>query len=152
MNRKSLQTIALGLFLLFLPTLCAHSISRFFMSNLSFNIEQTPLSHSFQVSLRSFFTASIFMLFRLNDSLVLPMCCGCFLCPLCDHSCMLHCKKIEFSFKDFFSKCDQIHKKLRIWSHLLKKSLMGNFIFVLCKIFLNFRNFPFKLAKVLFNF
>ena len=31
--------------------------------------------------------------------------------------------KKEFSIKDFFSKCDQIHKKLRIWSHLLKKSL-----------------------------
>ena len=33
---------------------------------------------------------------------------------------------MKFSIKDFFSKCDQIHKKLRIWSHLLKKSLMGN--------------------------
>ena len=31
--------------------------------------------------------------------------------------------------KDFFSKCDQIRSKLRIWSHLLKKSLMENFIF-----------------------
>ena len=30
---------------------------------------------------------------------------------------------------DFFSKCDQIHSKLRIWSHLLMKSLMENFIF-----------------------
>ena len=33
-------------------------------------------------------------------------------------------QKIKFSIKDFFSKCDQIRKKLRIWSHLLKKSLM----------------------------
>ena len=33
------------------------------------------------------------------------------------------------SMKDFFSKCDQIRKKLRIWSHLLKKSLMENFSF-----------------------
>ena len=31
--------------------------------------------------------------------------------------------------KDFFSKCDQICRKLRIWSHLLKKSLIENFIF-----------------------
>ena len=31
--------------------------------------------------------------------------------------------------KDFFSKCDQIHRKLRIYSHLLKKPLMENFIF-----------------------
>ena len=31
--------------------------------------------------------------------------------------------------KDFFSKCEQIRRKLRIWSDLLKKSLMENFIF-----------------------
>ena len=37
-------------------------------------------------------------------------------------------KTMKFSIKDFFSKCDQIFKKLRIWSHLLKKSLIGNFI------------------------
>ena len=38
-------------------------------------------------------------------------------------------QKMKFSIKDFFSKCDQIYKKLRIWSHLLKKSSMENFIF-----------------------
>ena len=38
-------------------------------------------------------------------------------------------QKMKFSIKDFFSKCDQIRKKLRIWSYLLKKSLMENFIF-----------------------
>ena len=38
-------------------------------------------------------------------------------------------KKMKFSMKDFFSKCDQIRRKLRIWSHLLKKSLKENFIF-----------------------
>ena len=45
----------------------------------------------------------------------------------------------KFSIKDFFSKCDQIHNFLRIWSHLLKKSLMENFIFcaVLALIFAN---------------
>ena len=31
--------------------------------------------------------------------------------------------------KDFFSKCDQIRWKQRIWSHLLNKSLTENFIF-----------------------
>ena len=36
---------------------------------------------------------------------------------------------ITFLVKDFFSKCDQICSKLRIWSNLLKKSLMKNFIF-----------------------
>ena len=35
----------------------------------------------------------------------------------------------KFSVKDFFSKCDQIRRKLRIWLHLLKKTLMENFIF-----------------------
>ena len=34
-----------------------------------------------------------------------------------------------FSVKDFFSKCDQIRRKLQIWSHLLKKSIMEIFIF-----------------------
>ena len=38
-------------------------------------------------------------------------------------------KKMKFSITDCFSKCYQIRKKLRIWSHLLKKSLMENFIF-----------------------
>ena len=36
---------------------------------------------------------------------------------------------MKFSIKDFFSKYDQIRIKLRIWSHLLKKSSMENFIF-----------------------
>ena len=38
-------------------------------------------------------------------------------------------QKTKFSIKDFFSKCGQIYRKLRIWSHLLKKSLKENFIF-----------------------
>ena len=36
---------------------------------------------------------------------------------------------MKFSIKDFFSKCDQIRSFLRMWSHLLKKFLMKNFIF-----------------------
>ena len=36
---------------------------------------------------------------------------------------------MKFSIKDFFSKCDQICRKLRFWSHLLKKSLIENFMF-----------------------
>ena len=36
---------------------------------------------------------------------------------------------MKFSMKDFFSKCNQILRKLGIWSYLLKKSLMENFIF-----------------------
>ena len=38
-------------------------------------------------------------------------------------------QKMKLSINDFFSKCDQIRSFLRIWSHLLKKSLMENFIF-----------------------
>ena len=37
-------------------------------------------------------------------------------------------QKMKFSIKDFLSKCDQIRRKLRIWPHLLKKSLIENFI------------------------
>ena len=36
---------------------------------------------------------------------------------------------MKFSIKDFFTKYDQIRSFLRIWSHLLKKSLMENFVF-----------------------
>ena len=43
-------------------------------------------------------------------------------------------QKMKFSIKDFFSKCEQIRKKLQICSHLLKKSLMENFIFLQCNI------------------
>ena len=48
------------------------------------------------------------------------------------HASMMHTpllKKKKFSIKHFFCKCDQIHRHLRIWSHLQKKSLMENFIF-----------------------
>ena len=38
-------------------------------------------------------------------------------------------QKMKFSVKDFLSKCDQIRRKLRIWSHSLKKALMKNSIF-----------------------
>ena len=38
----------------------------------------------------------------------------------------LTAQKLKFSIKDFFSTCDQIRWKLRIWSHLLKKFLMEN--------------------------
>ena len=41
---------------------------------------------------------------------------------------------MKFSIKDFSSTCDQILSFLRIWSHLLEKSLMENFIFCAVKI------------------
>ena len=45
----------------------------------------------------------------------------------------------KFSITDFFSRCDQIRWKLRIWSHLLKKSLMENFIF--CAVWAIFQSY-----------
>ena len=38
-------------------------------------------------------------------------------------------QKMKFPIKDFSSECDQIYRKLRIWTRLLKKSFMENFIF-----------------------
>ena len=38
-------------------------------------------------------------------------------------------QEMKFSTKDFFSKCDQMPSFQRIWSHLLKKSLIENFSF-----------------------
>ena len=49
---------------------------------------------------------------------------------------LITAQKIKFSIKDFFSKYDQIHSFLRIWSHLLKKSLIENFFFV-CSVNMN---------------
>ena len=42
---------------------------------------------------------------------------------------MITAQKMKFSINDFFSKCDKARSFLWIWSHLLKKSLMDNFIF-----------------------
>ena len=39
---------------------------------------------------------------------------------------------MRFFIKDFFSKCDQILRKLRIWLHLLKKSLMETSFVCVC--------------------
>ena len=38
-------------------------------------------------------------------------------------------QKMKFSIKDYFNKWDQIRRKLRIWSHIRKKSWMENFIY-----------------------
>ena len=46
--------------------------------------------------------------------------------------------KSVYSITDFYSKCYQIRRKLQNWSHLLKKFVMENFIF-LCSVWT--RNF-----------
>ena len=38
-------------------------------------------------------------------------------------------QKMTFPIQYFFSKCYQIGSFMRIWSYILKKSLMENFIF-----------------------
>ena len=53
-------------------------------------------------------------------------------------------QKNKFSVKDFFSKCDQILRNLRIWSYLLEKSLMENLIFLCSEISIQEdRNIPY---------
>ena len=55
----------------------------------------------------------------------------------CENSSRLSGQTVFF-IKDFFSYCEQMRLKLRIWSNLLKKSLMENFIFCaakICKLF-----------------
>ena len=49
---------------------------------------------------------------------------------------------MEFSIKGFFSKWDQIRRFLRIWPHLLKKSLIENFIFCAVQV-ATLQNFDF---------
>ena len=54
-------------------------------------------------------------------------------------------QKIKFTIKDFFSKCNQIPRKLWMWSNLLKKSLMENFIF--CAVFLSCNDLVYAYLK-----
>ena len=60
-------------------------------------------------------------------------------------------QKMKFSIRNFFRKCDQIRSFMQIWSHLLKKFLMGNFIFLCIDIYGNSCKFQRKAtAKNLF--
>ena len=54
---------------------------------------------------------------------------------------------MKFSINDSFSKCDQILSFLRIWSHLLKKSLIENFIFY--EVRMNLKKCVSMLSKVI---
>ena len=62
------------------------------------------------------------------DSFLLTICAYMQHCYV-SHAPRFTAQKLKFFIKDFLSKCDQIRRKLRIWSHLQKKSLMENFIF-----------------------
>ena len=45
------------------------------------------------------------------------------------HNATITAQEVKFSIKDLFSEWAQICSFRQIWSHLLKKSLMENFIF-----------------------
>ena len=72
-----------------------------------------------------FFCLYFFFLADLNSLDTTLAECACYL--------FFTAQKIKLSIEDFFSKCDQIHRELRIWSYLLKKFSMGNFTF--CAMF-----------------
>ena len=63
-------------------------------------------------------------------------------------TCYFTAQKMNFSIKDFFSKCDQIRSFVRIWSHLLKKSWIENFSFWQCFMFYFFISLSVSLKKV----
>ena len=46
----------------------------------------------------------------------------------------INAQKMNFIVKNLFSKCEHIHIKRRIYSHLLNKFLTGNFIFCVVNI------------------
>ena len=59
---------------------------------------------------------------------------------------LLHKKK--FSIKDFFSNCDQIRRKLWIWSHLLKKSFIKKFHF-LCNVYIRQNGYQLESRRII---
>ena len=58
-------------------------------------------------------------------------------------------QKMKFSIKDFFSKCDQTRSFLRVWSHLLKKSLVENFIVFVQWLFFDVSGAFWKKIKII---
>ena len=65
-------------------------------------------------------------------------------------------QKLKFLIKEFFSTCDQIHRKLRIWLHLLRISLMKTFIFCVVAYLSRIcekkkKNHPSTIAKISFT-
>ena len=70
-----------------------------------------------------------------------------FLVKLLLHKRELTAQKMKLFIKDFFSNSDQIHSFLRMWSNLLKKSLMENFF--LCSDYIKALEFV-KITYTLF--
>ena len=61
-------------------------------------------------------------------------------------------QKMKFFIKDFFSKCDQISSFLRIWSHLMKRSLIKNFIFCAMKVLMSITYLLYKFPTNFLHF
>ena len=58
-------------------------------------------------------------------------------------------QKMKSSFVDIYNKCGQICSFLRIWLHLVKKSLIENFIFCVVSVTnTSFQVFWKKLARL----
>ena len=75
---------------------------------------------------------------------------------ICPKSNDLITQKMKVSIKDFFSKYDQIRRKLRIWSHLLKKILNEKLHF-LCSarttnVTINLKKCPINSSISMLNF
>ena len=60
-------------------------------------------------------------------------------------------KKMKFSIKDLFGKCDQIRSKLWIWSYLLKKSLKDFLCYVPNREGINYNRIPLKVFCEIFR-
>ena len=88
-------------------------------------------SYCLRICWPTFLTVSIVSSFEKRINPLLPS--VTFLYPLAVFG-SLHTKN-EVSHEGFFRKCDQIRSFLRIWSHLLKKSLSKNFIFCAVDVF-----------------
>ena len=58
-------------------------------------------------------------------------------------------QKIKFPIKNFFSNCNEIRRKQRNRSHLLKKSLIEHVIFLCSVSFKNYLKFGSELTKVI---
>ena len=54
---------------------------------------------------------------------------------------------MKFPIKHFFSKCDQIRRKQRIWTKLLKKPWMENLIFSVIKLTSCLARFIFQIRR-----
>ena len=96
----------------------------------SYTVSALPLFRGGQLSVQRFEKESITKIWKYQGTSKVPVTDIC-------HGRRTTGQKMRFSIKNFSSKCGQIHRKLRIWSHLLWNSLKENSIFCeVCTMFL----------------